>query len=434
MGYLFKNISMITMDSQKPEVIIGDLLVEGSKIIKIDTNISKSAHKVIEGKNRLLMPGFVNTHTHVSMSLLRGYGDDLELFEWLSKRIWPIESKLVKNDVYVGAKLGIAEMLLSGTTTFLDMYQDMEMVGKACQETGIRCHLSRGTIFTGIEENDKEAMIQLENLIDQFHNYDDERIKVLAGPHAIYTNNTDFLKKQIEIAKRRGIGINIHVSETKKENEEALAKLGKTPIAYLEEIGLLDAPYVVAAHMVYLNEEDQKIVVNKNVGIAHNPRSNLKLGSGIANIQQYKNKGINVAIGTDGAASNNNLDMLSELQYASLLQKGLNLDATALNAYDTLKMATIDGAKVLNISDRVGCLKEGYDADIIMFDMNQPHYYPIENSHISKIAYSSKSSDITLTMVKGNILMQDRKLLTIDLEKIYTEVSKIIGRVNKKND
>ncbi len=434
MGYLFKNISIITIDSNKPEVIIGDLLVEGSKISKIGTKIPKSAHKVIEGKNLLVMPGFINTHAHVSMSLLRGYGDDLELFEWLSSRIWPIESKLTKKDVYIGAKLGIAEMILSGTTTFLDMYQDMEMVGKACQEIGIRGHISRGTIYTGNEKLDHAALLQLEELIDQYHNYDDGRIKVLAGPHAIYTNNKEFLKAQLEIANRRNIGVNIHVSETEKENEDALLTLGKTPISYLDEIGLLDAPYVVASHMVYLTEEDQLIVKNKNIGIAHNPKSNLKLGSGIANIQKYRNKGINVGIGTDGAASNNNLDMLNELQYASLLQKGLNRDATALSAFETLKMATIGGAKVLNINDRVGMLKEGYDADLIMFDMNQPHFYPIENSHISKIVYSAKSSDIVLTMVKGKILMRNRDLTTIDLEKTYKEVSKIMERVYKEND
>ena len=429
MGYLFKNVSLITMDSDRPEVFKGDLLVEGTKITAIGNDIPKSAHKVIAGENLLLMPGFVNTHTHASMSLLRGYGDDLELFQWLNDRIWPVEAKFTKNDIYVGAKLGIAEMLLSGTTTFLDMYQDMEMVGKAIKEIGIRGHISRGTIFTGNDQKDKAALKQLEDLIDDFHDYDDGRIKVLAGPHAIYTNSREFLEAQLEITKRRNIGMNIHVSETKKENEEALASLGMTPIEYLKDIGLLDAPYVVAAHMVYLNDKDQDIVLEKGVGIAHNPKSNLKLGSGIANIQQYLKKGITVGLGTDGASSNNTLDMLSELQYATLLQKGLNLDATALNAYDTLKMATIEGAKVLNIGDRVGMLKEGYDADLIMFDMNQPHFYPMENSPVSKIAFSAKSSDIRLTMVKGQLLMADRELKTMDLEETYKEISEIIERV-----
>lgn len=429
MGYLFKNISLITMDPSRSEVIEGDLLVEGSKIISIGKDIPNSAHKVIEGKNLLVMPGFINTHTHVSMSLLRGYGDDLELFQWLNDRIWPAEAKLTKNDVYVGAKLGIAEMLLSGTTTFLDMYQDMEMVAKSVMETGIRGHISRGTIYTGDEKKDKAALSQLENLIDDFHNFEEGRIKVLAGPHAIYTNSREFLEAQLEITKRRNIGLHIHVSETKKENEDVISQQGKSPIEYLKEIGLLDAPYVVAAHMIYLDENDLEIVKAKNIGIAHNPKSNLKLGSGMANVDLYMRKGITVGLGTDGASSNNNLDMLSEMQYASMIQKGLNLDATALKAYDVLKMATIEGAKVLNISDRVGMLKEGYEADLIMFDMNQPHYYPMENSPISKIAYSAKSSDIVMTMVQGKPLMVNRELLTIDLEKTYREVSEIIRRV-----
>lgn len=429
MGYLFKNISLITMDPSRSEVIEGDLLVEGSKIISIGKDIPKSAHKVIEGKNLLVMPGFINTHTHVSMSLLRGYGDDLELFQWLNDRIWPAEAKLTKNDVYVGAKLGIAEMLLSGTTTFLDMYQDMEMVAKAVMETGIRGHISRGTIYTGDEKKDKAALSQLENLIDDFHNFEEGRIKVLAGPHAIYTNSREFLEAQLEITKRRNIGLHIHVSETKKENEDVISRQGKSPVEYLREIGILDAPYVVAAHMIYLDENDLEIVKAKNIGIAHNPKSNLKLGSGMANVDLYMRKGITVGLGTDGASSNNNLDMLSEMQYASMIQKGLNLDATALKAYDVLKMATIEGAKVLNISDRVGMLKEGYEADLIMFDMNQPHYYPMGNSPISKIAYSAKSSDIVMTMVQGKPLMVNRELLTIDLEKTYREVSEIIRRV-----
>lgn len=429
MGYLFKNISLITMDPSRPEVFEGDLLVEGSKIISIGKNIPKSAHKVFEGKNLLVMPGFINTHTHVSMSLLRSYGDDLELFQWLNHRIWPVEAKLTKNDVYVGAKLGIAEMLLSGTTTFLDMYQDMEMVGKAIVETGIRGHISRGTIYTGDEKKDKAALGQLESLIDDFHDFDDGRIKVLAGPHAIYTNSQEFLEAQLEITKRRNIGLHIHISETRKENEESISKHGKSPVVYLNDLGILDAPYVVAAHMIYLDEEDLNIVKTKGIGIAHNPKSNLKLGSGMANVDKYIKAGLKVGLGTDGASSNNNLDMLSELQYATMIQKGLNLDATALKAYDVLKMATVEGAKVLNISDRVGMLREGFEADLIMFDLNQPHYYPMENSPVSKIAYSAKSSDIIMTMVNGKPLMINRELISLDLEKIYKEVSEIIGRI-----
>ena len=429
MGYLFKDVSLVSMDEARPELFRGDLLVEGRKITKIGTDIPKSAHKVIEGRNLLVMPGFVNTHTHVSMTLMRSYGDDLELFDWLNNRIWPVEARLTKNDVYLGANLGIAEMLLSGTTCMLDMYQDMEMVGRSILESGIRGHISRGTICTGDKLKDGAALEQLEALIEGFHNLDEGRIKVLAGPHAIYTNSEDFLLRQMAIAEKNGIGVNIHVSETLKENSDVLSSTGLTPVAYLEKIGLLDSPYTVAAHMVHLNDEDIRIAVRKGVGVAHNPKSNLKLGSGIANVDRYLSQGLKVGLGTDGAASNNALDMVSELQFASLLQKGINHSPASLTAYETLRMATLGGAQVLNIDDQVGRLKEGYEADLIMFDMNQPHFYPLENSPIANIAYSSKSSDIVLTMVAGKILMQDRKLTTISLPDTYKELGEIVGRI-----
>ena len=429
MGYLFKNLQIVSMDEDKPEIFKGDLLVEGKIISKIKENIAKSAHKVIEGDNLLICPGFINTHTHVSMSLLRSYGDDLELFDWLENRIWPMEAKLTKSDVYYGAKLGIVEMLLSGTTTFLDMYQDMEMVAKAVLETGIRGELSRGTICSGNKKKDIDALNNLVDLIETFHDKEDGRIGILAGPHALYTNKPEFLLKQIEIAKKYKVGINIHVSETLKENQDFIEEHSKTPVEYLEEIGLFEAPYTVAAHMVHLNEKDIEIVKRNKVSIAHNPKSNLKLGSGMANISLYQREGLLVGLGTDGAASNNTLDMLNELQYASLLQKGLNHDPTAIKAYNALRMATLNGAKVLNKDDKIGKLKEGYEADIIMFDLNKPHFYPLENSYIANIVYSGKSSDIVLTMVQGKILMENRKLLTIDLNDIFKEISNIVKRI-----
>ncbi|MCI0502164.1 MAG: amidohydrolase [Fusobacteria bacterium] len=429
MGYLFKDVKMVSMNDDLPEIYQGDLLVEGKYISKISQNIPKSAHKVIEGKNLLIMPGFINTHTHVSMSLMRSYGDDMELFDWLHNRIWPVEARLSKEDVYWGAILGIAEMLLSGTTTFLDMYQDMEMVAKAVLDTGIRGDLSRGTIFTGNQDKDDSALENLIDLIENFHNKAEDRLRILAGPHAVYTNNKDFLLKQVSIAKKYNTGINIHVSETTKENEDCLKEHGMTPVEYLNSIGLFEAPYTIAAHMVHLSDNDIKLVKANDIGIAHNPKSNLKLGSGIANINTYIREDLKVAIGTDGAASNNALDMLSELQYASLLQKGINSDPMAIKAYEALKLGTFDGSVVLKRENQIGMLKEGYEADIIMFDLNQPHFYPLENSPVANLVYSSKSTDIIMTMVQGKILMQNRKLLTIDLEKVYCKIKDIINRI-----
>lgn len=429
MGYLFKNIKIITMDDQRPEIIQSDLLVEGRKITKIEDDIPLMAHKVIDGRDRLILPGFVNTHTHVSMSLLRSYGDDMELFSWLQDRIWPVEAKLTKKDVEIGARLGIGEMLLSGTTTFLDMYQDMEMVGKAVVETGIRGHISRGTIYSGDRQKDKAALQELESLANRFHRAEEGRIQVMAGPHAIYTNNEAFLKKQMAIATEYGLGINIHLAETKKEFDDCLAMYGCTPVEYLRRIGLFEHELVVAAHMVHVTPEDRRIVREYNIGVAHNPKSNLKLGSGIADIAEFLKLGIRVGIGTDGVASNNAQDMVEELRMASLLQKGIHNDATLLRAYEVLRMATLGGAEVLGIDHHVGRLKEGYEGDIIMVDLNQPHFYPRENSPIANLVYSSKSSDIVMTMVAGKILMDQRRLTTIDIKETYGQVGEAVKRI-----
>lgn len=429
MGYLFTDIRIVSMDPDRPRLFRGDCLVEGRKIAKIDKGIPKSFHKVIEGEHLLLMPGFVNCHTHVSMSLLRGYADDLELFDWLSNRIWPVEGKLTKEDVLLGAQLGIGEMLLSGTTSFLDMYQDMDQVALAVIESGIRGHLSRGTIHTGDSKKDDAAIAQLEDLAKTWHGYDEDRIRILAGPHAVYTNEENFLKRQLEVARTYGLGMNIHVSETLKENEDSLAKTGKTPLGFLKDLGVLDAPYVVAAHMVHLTDLDLKTAREKRVGVAHNPKSNLKLGSGIADILRLQQEGIGVGIGTDGAASNNLQDMVSELRFATLLQKGIHRNAQALPAYETLRMATLGGAEVLHMADQVGKIKEGYEADLILFDLDQPHYEPLVNDPIAGIVYSGRSSDITLTMVAGRILMQNRELLTLDMKEIRKKVSVVTERL-----
>ena len=429
MGYLFKNVTMLTMDDQQPHTVVGDLLVEGRKISRIAKNIPKMAHKVIEEEGLILMPGFFNTHTHISMSLFRGYGDDMPLFPWLKERIWPAEARLTKDDVELGARLGIAEMLLSGTTSFLDMYQDMERVAKAVSETGIRGHLSRGTIYSGDKKKDKAAIRELTALAQEWHGHDQGRIRILAGPHAIYTSQEAFLKEQLEVAKAFGLGLNIHVAETREEVADIRKAHGLSPMEYLKKTGVLEAPYVIAAHMVHLEDADRSIAAEYGVGIAHNPKSNLKLGSGIADILGCRNAGLKIGIGTDGAASNNTQDMVEELRMAALLQKGMNHDPTVFPAYEILKMATLGGAEVMGIQDEVGMLREGYEADLIAFQRKGPNMRPMSADPAALIAYSAKSSDICLTMVAGKMLMRDRKFLTMDLEGLYGPLEEALSRI-----
>ncbi|AMP20703.1 hypothetical protein AZF37_05520 [endosymbiont 'TC1' of Trimyema compressum] len=426
MGYLFKNIHIVSMDETKPEIFFGDVLVEDKIITKVGIDLPKVAHKVIEGKNRLLMPGLINTHTHVAMTLLRSYGDDRSLFGWLENMVWPMEEKMTKEDIKVGTELGIAEMLLSGTTTFLDMYAEMDQVALAVEETGIRGHLSKGMIFRDDEKIDQKNLEETEALIKEFHNKADGRIQFLVGPHAIYTNSKEFLEAQLAIAKKFNVGVHIHVSETRAEVDTALKNYGLSPVAYLESLGIFSVHPVIAAHCVHLVEGDLEILKKHNVSITHNPQSNLKLASGIASVKTYLDYGVNVGLGTDGASSNNNLDLLEELQYASFLQKGILEEPTALKAYEALKMATVDGAKALGIDHKVGMIKEGYEADLIVLDLNKPHFYPLQHNKISNLAYSAQSSDIILTMVQGKILMENRELKTIDLETLYSRVNESV--------
>ena len=426
MGYLFKNIHIVSMDETKPEIFFADVLVEDKIITKIGVDLPKVAHKVIEGKNRLLMPGLINTHTHVAMTLLRSYGDDRSLFDWLENMVWPMEDKMTKEDIKVGTELGIAEMLLSGTTTFLDMYAEMDQVALAVAETGIRGYLSKGMIFRDNEQVNQKNLKETENLIKKFHKTADGKIEFLVGPHAIYTNAKEFLEAQLEIAKKYNVGVHIHVSETREEVETAIKNHGMSPVAYLESLGIFEAHPVIAAHCVHLVDGDLEILKKHNVSIAHNPQSNLKLASGIAPVKTYLDYGVNVGLGTDGASSNNNLDLLEELQYASYLQKGSLEDPAAVKAYEALKMATVDGAKALGIVNKVGMIKEGYEADLIVFDLNKPHFYPLQHNKLSNLAYSAQSSDIILTMVQGKILMENRELKTIDLDSLYDKVTESV--------
>lgn len=390
-----------------------------TKVGKKEDLDTLSSKEIIDGKGKLVAPGLVNTHTHVSMGLLRNYADDLELMEWLQTAIWPAEEKLTGHLAYWGAVLGIAEMFRSGTTCFSDMYFFMDHVAKAVQDTGIRAVLARG--MAGVAPTAERALVESKELFEQFHNYNDGQIKVMLGPHAPYTCPDAYLEKVIALGKDLGAEIHMHLSETKFEVDTVIKETGKTPIAHMNDLGLFDLG-CVAAHCVHVTEEDMQIMAEKGVRVAHNPQSNLKLASGIAPLPEMMAKGITVGLGTDGSASNNNADMLEEVRLAATLHKARLYDPKAVPAHVAWSLGTVEGAKVLGYKD-VGTIAVGNKADLVLYDVSGLHWQPRYND-VASLVYAANSSDAATVIVNGQVVMKDRELLTIDEEQLLYEVEK----------
>jgi len=420
---LIQNAILVTMDRDRPQWFTGDLLVENNIITRIVKRPEKIVNvnnaTVLNGDNYLFMPGLINTHGHAAMTLFRGYADDLSLKEWLEDKIWPIEEHLNDEDVYWGTMLAACEMLKGGTTTFTDMYFFMDRAADAAADSGIRAVLSRGMI--GIGESAEIGLTETKRLIEERHGTENGRLNVILGPHAPYTCPPEFLKRVLNLAEETGRPLNIHLSETKNEVDESYATYGKSPIELVNEIGLFNY-HVLAAHCVHLSELDLEILAENNVGVAHNPVSNLKLGSGIARVADMLRRGIVVGIGTDGVSSNNNLDMIEEMRTAALLQKGVRMDPALISAETALQMATINGAKVLHL-EKVGMLKEGWKADIIGLNIKKPHLVPLHNP-LAHIVYSASASDVEYVIVDGSLLLDKGEMKLMDEEKILKEASK----------
>ncbi|AHF07600.1 amidohydrolase [Desulfitobacterium metallireducens] len=405
----------------------GEIAIEGDRILSVGPKGSAPAgfvpDRVLDLPNDVVMPGLINTHTHAAMTMLRSYADDLPLMPWLTDKVWPFEAKMGKEDIYWGTKLALAEMILSGTTSMLDMYGDMDRVGDAVLETGTRAVLSRGMI--GNAPNGEQAFQEQIELVENYHGAGDGRIQVMFGPHAPYTCSGEFLQKVKAEADRRGVGIHIHVAETLDEINTIKEQEGKTPVQWLNDLGIFGG-HVVAAHCVHLTEEDINILAEKKVAVAHNPESNMKLNSGTAPVPEMIAKGVVVGLGTDGASSNNNLDLFGEMRSAALQQK-LKKDSTALPAYEVLEMATIQGAKALGYED-IGMLAPGYKADLITINFDQPHFYP-RFSIPAHLVYVAHAGDVRTMMVDGKFIMEERKLLTMDVKKICQEVEQRAKRI-----
>ncbi|WP_406242371.1 amidohydrolase [Tissierella carlieri] len=414
MSILIKNIKLVPMDGKSELIESTNIYIVDNKIMHIG-EIREDLHveKIIDGNNKIAMPGLINTHTHIGMSLLRNFADDLPLHDWLTKKIWPTEGKLNADDIYWGSLLSMVEMIQGGTTAFCDMYFFMDEVGKGLEESGMRGVLTRGLI------EDDQAQIKLNEtreLFKNWHSRGNGRIKVMVAPHAPYTCSPDFLKESFKLAKELNTGIHIHLSETKKEVDDSFKLYGKSPIKHVYDLGLLDT-HTIAAHCVHVDDNDIEIMREKNVYPVNNPGSNLKLASGFAPVDKMLKRGISVALGTDGSSSNNNLNMFEEINLAAIINKAVNLDAVSVPAISALEMATINGAKALNWDKEIGSIELGKKADLILIDIDKPHLYPHHNI-ISSLAYSVQASDVDTVIVDGKIIMENREIKTLDVEKI----------------
>ena len=425
MNLLIKNATVVLPDGQTKAA---EIAVEGTKILAIgDVPADFVAEQTIDAKDMLAIPGFVNAHTHASMTLLRSYADDMELMTWLNDHIWPVEAKMVSNDIYWGAALAAVEMLKSGTTTFADMYGPfMERVADVVTESGMRGVLSRGII--GVAPDGEKKIEENISLYEDYHGAANGRITVMFGPHAPYTCPPDFLKKVAAAAQRLGAHVHIHMNETKAEIEQITKQYGKRPFEYVEDTGLFENP-TLAAHCVHLSEDEITIIKKHGIRVAHNPGSNMKLASGVAPVPRLLKEGVTVALGTDGTSSNNNLDMLQEIQLAALLHKVNEYDPLAVPAFEALKMGTEYGAKAVGL-DGLGRLEAGAKADIVLVSMKGAAWVPRFNE-VSLLVYSGSAADVDTVICDGKVLMQHRELLTLDEEKIKYEAQKCAERLTK---
>jgi 5-methylthioadenosine/S-adenosylhomocysteine deaminase len=426
---------VITMDTQRRVIENGAIAVTGDHIVAVGTRgqIDKDyqAKQRVDRPDAILAPGLINTHTHAAMSLFRGIADDLKLQDWLEKFIFPAEARNVDREfVRWGTRLAAIEMALSGTTTYTDMYYFEETVAEATKEVGLRGVLGQTVIgFPAPDyKTPRETLAGTEKFLKLYDN--DPLIVPAVAPHSIYTVPDDILKSCRKLADQYKKPLVIHLSETKHENDEALEKRGKTPTATLESLGVLDG-WTLAAHGVWLDDADMKILKAHNTGLAHCPSSNMKLASGVAPVGKILSLGIAMGLGTDGVAgSNNDHDMMEEMDLAAKLQKVTSGDPQALPAETAFAMATITGARALHMESTIGSIESGKRADVIVIRLDQPHAVPIYNVY-SQLVYALKASDVTDVMVNGRVIVRDKKMMTIDPGPVMKKAAEYQERVKK---
>lgn len=428
---LIENIDIVTVNENNTVIKNGIIYVEGDTIRYVSTQEDMPYYlevdELIDGKGKIAMPGLVNAHCHSPMTLLRGYAGDRNLEDWLFHYILPMEQKLTPEDVYWGSMLGIVEMLKSGTTCFMDMYFHMDQVAQAVLDSGIRANIAFGPITHPSVGEEVVNVSAAKEFLSTWNGAGDGRISNFIEIHSVYLYKEESIRQAAAFAKEQGVGIHMHLLETAFEKENTVAQYGVDSVRLAERCGMFDVPNL-AAHCVHLDDAQLEILKNYGVSVAHNPTSNLKLASGVARIPEMLDLGINVAIGTDGTASNNNLNMFEEMHLAALLHKGVSMDATVVSAPTAIRMATANGAKALGLEGQVGQIKPGFKADLILVDMNKPHLVPVHDAEAA-LVYSAQGSDVDTVMVNGKVLVQGGRLVTIDEGLVMEKVKEISARV-----
>jgi len=427
---------ILTMDAKETFYEQGSLVIKGSVIKEIGETehmLEKyPSAQIVDGAGKLAMPGLINLHTHIPMTIFRGYADDLPLHEWLYDHIFPVESEFINaENVKLGSKLAVAEMLRSGTTTFNDMYYYIDEIASVVDATGIRAVLSESVIDFAAPNSPTPAhgLRVSEEMIKKWNGH--PRITISVSAHAPYSASGDLIKKAKALADKYDVPFNIHVAETRKEFDQSLKDFGFTPVGYLDNLGVL-SDNVIAAHGVHLTPEDIEILAARGVSVAHNPECNMKLASGVAPVPELLNAGVKVGLGTDGVASNNNMDVFEEMNTSAILHKLNSVDPTVVDAQTVVEMATMGGARALGMENEIGSLEPGKKADIIMLDLMQPHAHPMYNIY-SLLVYSMKGSDVETVIVDGKIVMHKGEFTNLDEDGLYDKIEKIADKIREKS-
>ena len=422
MTTLIYNCTAVLMDEAGTVLPGAYVAVEGTRIVSVGTVRPQGVFdQEIDGKGNVLMPGFVNAHTHVPMTAMRGYGDGNNLQDWLNNYIFPVEARWDDRAIRSCTALGLAEMIASGVTTIADMYDHCDAITQEVVAAGLSANIARGTTLFADEFDPAvfPGCVELRELVDRWHGYNDGQILVDACIHGEYTSDRRLWAWLADYAKEKGLGMHVHISETRTEHEECIARHGKTPLQTLNDYGVWDTRSI-AAHCVWTTPEDWALMAEKGISAVHNPISNLKLGSGIAPVPAMKKAGVNVCLGTDGVSSNNCTDFFGDLKFAAILHNGANRDPLALLPLDALKMATRDGG--IALGRKTGVIQAGYMADLILVDFSHLNLTPC-HSVISNLAYAAHGSDVVMNMARGKVIYKDGDFLTIDLERVRREVA-----------